>query len=236
MIAQKTPEYAISVSHIKKQYGRHPVLRDIHFQASYGECIGILGANGCGKSTLLSILAGARKPSGGQLSFSGKDPLKHPELFSSGLGYVPQENPLIEKLTVQDNLSLWYSDRAALKQAFIHGLPAEFGLSEYAKRPVWQLSGGMKKRLSIACALAGDPRILIMDEPTAALDLVCKAEIRSYLKKYLMQKGLIILTTHEETELALCTRVFLMEDGVLQELETPLSGSELLKRMRGSYE
>ena len=148
------------------------------------------------------------------------------------VGYVPQENPLIDRLSVMDNLSLWYADKTALKEALSSGLPAEFGLDKLAKRPVFALSGGMKKRLSIACALAAKPRILILDEPTAALDLVCKADIRAYLTRYLTAGGLVILTTHEEPEMELCSRAYLLHGGCLEPLQTPLSGKDLLGRMR----
>lgn len=227
--------YALNVSHIKKHYGRHAVLNDITFQAGFGECIGILGENGCGKSTLLSILAGALKPSEGSLLFGTENPLKKPRLFSSMVGYVPQENPLIERLSVRDNLSLWYPSKNDLQQALESGLPAEFGLTALAKRPVYKLSGGMKKRLSIACALADAPKILIMDEPTAALDLVCKEDIRMYLRRYLSEGGLVIMTTHEEPELTLCDRIYLMQDGILHQMKMPVSAGDLLDRMRAAH-
>ena len=227
---------AVSALQLNKQYGKQTILKDITFQADFGECIGIFGENGCGKSTLLSILSGARRPSSGTLLFSGEDALSHPSLFQSSIGYLPQENPLIDRLSVMDNLSLWYGGGKKLKKALTDGLPCRFGLDRFAKQPVFTLSGGLKKRLSLACALANDPQILIMDEPTAALDLVCKAEIRAYLTSYLAHGGLVILTTHEDSEFSLCTRSFLMEGGVLLPLENPIDGSILLSRMGGHHE
>lgn len=225
-------EPALDVRHIKKNYGRHPVLQDVTFQAHFGECVGIFGENGCGKSTLLSVLGGALQPSGGSLFFSGQDPLRHPRLFSCLTGYVPQENPLIETLSVRDNLSLWYPDRSALRRTLESGPAADFGLTALAAKPVSRLSGGMKKRLSIVCALANNPRILILDEPTASLDLICKADIRDYLGRYLAGGGLVLLTTHEESELSLCTRALILEGGIARELSVPVNGAALLARMR----
>ena len=86
----------------------------------------------------------------------------------------------------------------------------------------------MKKRLSIGCAIANNPAILIMDEPSAALDLVCKESIRSYMKKHIQDGGVLLLTTHEEAELALCTKIYIIKDGQLIEKQAGLSASQLV--------
>ena len=98
----------LEVCDLEKSYGHHPVLRKISFSAKPGTCVGIVGGNGCGKTTLLSILAGARKPDGGRILFDGQEAVSNPKIFSQAAAYVPQENPLIEELTVRDNLRLWY--------------------------------------------------------------------------------------------------------------------------------
>ena len=216
---------------IRKRYGKKQVLKDISFTGAAGECIGIFGENGCGKSTLLSILAGALRADGGALSYAGQDPFAEPKLFSALCAYVPQDNPLIGTLTVRDNLSLWYTDREALDAVLNEGLGARFGLTGYAKTEARKLSGGMKKRLSIVCALAGNPKILLLDEPTAALDIACKEDIRSYAREYMAAGGLVLLTTHEAEDFALCTRAFYMEGGVLTPLPIPLKTEDLLERM-----
>jgi ABC-type multidrug transport system ATPase subunit len=99
------------------------------------------------------------------------------------------------------------------------------------KYPVEKLSGGMKKRLSIACALAKDPPILILDEPGASLDIVCKEDIKNYLKSYLKNGGTVIITSHEEAELDLCNRMYLLQNGVLTELPNKPVGHALMERM-----
>ncbi len=100
------------------------------------------------------------------------------------------------------------------------------------KKPVRTLSGGMKKRLSIACALSNHGSVLILDEPGAALDLECKAEIRSYLEKYRKEGGTILLTSHELPELSLCTAMYVLKKGVLQRIDEGLKEQELIEIFR----
>jgi len=221
----------IIVDGIRKKYKKN-VLEDISFSVEKGQCIGILGANGCGKSTLLSIMAGTQKSNSGSIYYNGIDTAVNKNIFTDYIGYVPQENPLIEELSVNDNLKLWYSNsKKDLKKDFLHGVPAMLGLDEVKKIAVSKLSGGMKRRVSIAAALANDAPILILDELSAALDLVCKNEIRKYLIHYLKQNGTIVMTTHEEDEIALCNRLLVMKGGKLSEVDPNLSIGALVNKL-----
>ncbi len=206
----------IQIKNIVKSYAKHKVLKDISFSAQGGSCIGILGTNGCGKSTLLSILAGVQERDSGQFLFDGEDLFQNRSKRAALVGYVPQGTPLIEELTAWDNLLLWY-DRKALKKELKDGVLKMLGVDAFLKTPVRKMSGGMKKRLSIGCAMADKPPMLLLDEPTAALDLACKREISEYLLRYKNSGGILILTTHDSLELALCDRLYIMKDGVLQE-------------------
>lgn len=220
----------IEVKNITKKYGKKQVLNDITFSAEEGECIGIVGANGCGKSTLLKILQGGHKPTSGALKFEDNNPLSDSKFFSKYVGYVPQENPLFSNLTVYDNLRLWYCDSSRnLKEDIDHGLISDFGITTYIKEKVRNLSGGMKKRLSIVCALAKNPKILILDEPGASLDIVAKNDINNYMKKYVEAGGTILIASHEEGELSICTKLYLMKNGVLSPIDGGLS--VLMERM-----
>lgn len=222
----------IEVNSIKKNYRKKSVLKDISFSADCGECIGIIGANGCGKSTLLKILQGSLKPNSGSILYDGNNPLSNQKFFAKYIGYVPQDNPLFSNLTVLDNLKLWYCDSAhSLKEDIENGIIAEFKINTYLKEKVANLSGGMKKRLSIVCALAKDPKILIMDEPGASLDIVAKNDIINYIKKYISQGGTVIISSHEECELAVCTKHYLMNDGVLEALDDAFSMEQIMERM-----
>ena len=150
------------------------------------------------------------------------------------MGYVPQENPLFDNLTVLDNLRLWYCDSSHnLKDDIRNGIIAEFGIDRYLKSIVRTLSGGMKKRLSIACSIAKNPEILILDEPGASLDIVCKEDIKRYMKKYVADGGSIIIASHEESELSVCSRMFLMDNGILINLAPGTALSSLMGRIAG---
>lgn len=204
----------IQIKHVAKHYTKKQVLRDITLTATGGSCIGILGSNGCGKSTLLSVLAGVLPANGGSFLCDGNDLFADPGLRSRLVGYVPQGTPLLEELTAWDNLLLWY-DRKTLKQELENGVLKLLGIGGFLKVPVCKMSGGMKKRLSIGCAVAGRPPVLLLDEPTAALDLPCKESIASYLRQYKAAGGLLLLTTHDVLELQLCDAWYIMKDGVL---------------------
>lgn len=206
----------IEIKQIAKSYGKKQVLKDISFSAEGGCCVGILGANGSGKSTLLSILAGVLERDSGAFLFDGEDLFQNRKKRSTLVGYVPQGTPLIEELTAWDNLLLWY-ERGELKQELKNGVLKLLGVDAFLKVPVRKMSGGMKKRLSIGCAMAKKPPILLLDEPTAALDLACKQDISDYLTKYKKAGGLLFLTTHDAQELSLCDQIYIMKDGVLQE-------------------
>lgn len=205
----------VQINHIQKKYRKKQVLKDIHLEATGGTCIGILGCNGSGKSTLLSILAGVLTADGGSFLCDGQDLLRNSSLRSQLVGYVPQGTPLIEELSAKDNLLLWYTPEQ-MKKELQDGVLKLLGIDAFLKTPVSKMSGGMKKRLSIGCAVANRPPILLLDEPTAALDLVCKESIAQYLRKYKRSGGLLLLTTHDVLELELCDAWYIIRDGVLE--------------------
>lgn len=202
------------VEHIKKHYKDKLVLHDITFTAEKGQCIGILGGNGCGKSTLLNVLAGIIKSNGGRFMLNDVDLLKNEKTRSKVLGYVTQGTPLLEELNAWDNLSLWYKI-SELKKELNGGVLGMLGINDFIKTPVYKMSGGMKKRLSIGCAVAHKPEILLLDEPSAALDLVCKERISNYLLDYKENGGTIILATHDIQELSICDKLYILKAGTL---------------------
>lgn len=199
---------------IRKSYGKKQVLKDASFAVRSGQCLGILGGNGSGKSTLLSILAGVMKADGGCVWADTTPLFENRSTRSTLVGYVPQGTPLMEELTAWDNLRLWY-DKQTLGRELESGILSVLGISDFLKVPVKKMSGGMKKRLSIGCAMAGRPPILLLDEPTAALDLACKQDIARYLQRYKAAGGILVLTTHDPAELSLCDEVCILKDGVL---------------------
>ena len=235
---RKKCPFMIEITSIRKSYHKKKILTDVSVTAHEGECIGIVGCNGCGKSTFLSIIAGAVKADGGSLHIEGEDVFKNPRLFSKKIGYVPQENPLIEELSVLDNLKLWYCDipdqlKKDLKE---DGILTRFGVDQMIKTKVSKLSGGMKKRVSIGCALAKKPPILILDEPGAALDFVLKAQIIAYMKDYMKQGGTIFLTSHEQGELSVCNRMIYIKDGISEEITPKMKSPDFFDWLTAKME
>lgn len=204
----------IEIKNISKSYGKKRILEKVSFEANAGECIGILGGNGCGKSTLLSILAGVRKADGGEFFCDGGDLFKNRKKRMEIIGYVPQGTPLLEELTALDNLRLWY-DSEKLERELNEGALKMLGIDQFLKTTVKKMSGGMKKRLSIGCCVSNSPSVLLLDEPTASLDLICKEQIREYLLLQKEKGGIVLLTTHDERELMICDKLFIIKDGVI---------------------
>jgi len=181
---------------IQKSY-LAPVLQNVSLQINAGEIIGLAGQNGSGKSTLLAILAGITKQDAGEVNIEGE------------IGLVPQEAALFDNLSVKDNLRFWAK---AYKQDWKNALPILTDDSMLKKR-VSQLSGGMKKRLSIALACLHNPQFLIMDEPTAALDIGFKGELKQMLDEIRSQGRSVIFSTHQPDELAWCDRIYILKKG-----------------------
>lgn len=220
----------IEMNNINKKYGSAIILEDVSLSVNAGECVGIVGANGSGKTTLLSIISGLLASDSGTILIDGKIISDSPKHIAKYISYVPQENPLIDELTAFDNLRLWYSGtKAALHEELNKGILYQLGIHEFKNKAVSKLSGGMKKRLSIGIALLGNPKLLIMDEPSAALDLAGKYNIRKYMKHFTTKLDYsIIVVSHDENELAICDRLYLLKDHRLQPIDTGLDDKTLI--------
>ena len=206
----------LEVRSLKKSFRGKKVLRDVSFSAGSGSVVGILGENGSGKSTLLSILAGVLAADGGTCTLDGEDILGVRSAVRRSIGYAPQGTPLLEELTARDNLLLHY-DRAEMEKELKDGVLATLGIDGFLKTTVSKLSGGMKKRLSVGCSVAGRPPVLLLAEPCAALDLSCKANILDFIDAHRKGGGIAVLTSHDQTEIAICDKWYIMKDGVLRE-------------------
>lgn len=204
----------IEVRDIRKSYGKKSILSGVSFAAGEGSCVGILGANGSGKSTLLNIMSGIIRPDGGSFFADGANLFKSTKLRQTLVGYVPQQTPLIRELSAYDNLLMWY-DSKAIRGELEGGVLGLLGIGEFLNKPVSKLSGGMEKRLTIGCAVSGKPKILIMDEPSAALDIVCREKIYDYLKHFTSCGGIIVLATHDYEEINLCSELYILKNGTL---------------------
>lgn len=220
----------IDIRNISKSYGKKSVLKDFSAEIDEGEIIGILGENGSGKSTLLSILYGIVSADRGNFLFGDENLFEKNKLRQKIVGYVPQGTPLIEELSAWDNLCLWYK-KEDLQKSLNDGFLKTLGINEFLKLPVKKMSGGMKKRLSIGCALFNNPKILLLDEPTASLDILCKQTIYDYFREFKKSGGTIIIATHEIQEIELTDRCFIIKDGAAVEYKYSGDVDELSKKI-----
>ena len=177
----------IKLDKISFSYGKTKILNNISLTAEGGKCVVIAGPNGSGKSTLLSIIAGARKASGGKAEISDK------------IGYVPQGIALFEDLSVKENIS-FFASVSKTKISDLSELP--FNLVPIANKKVSKLSTGMKKRVSIVCALVSDPSVIILDEPCAALDIIYRDELLELINKLKANGKTIIYVGHDFNEIS----------------------------------
>jgi lipooligosaccharide transport system ATP-binding protein len=221
------PPPIVQAEGLTKQYGRHCVVDGVSFTIGRGEFCGILGPNGAGKTTTLKMLVGNSPLTAGKLRVLGFVIPDEARAMRCKIGIVPQQDNLDPDFTVVENLSIYaryfgLSRREA--KARIPGLLKLAALEEKADSRINQLSGGMKRRLSIARALINRPELLILDEPTTGLDPQIRQNLWQLLRQ-LQKEGLtIILTTHymDEAE-RLCGRIILMDHGRVLADQTPQS-------------
>lgn len=216
---------AIQIQALRKSYGSLAALDGVDLEIPAGQFFGLLGPNGAGKTTLISSIVGLVRPTGGAVSVFGHSVQTEPRAAKRCIGFSPQEI----------NTDRFFNLRRTLEfQGGFHGLSRreakslatelleQFGLAEKAKLQFYKLSGGMQKRLMIARALMSRPRLLILDEPTAGVDVEQRHELWSYLRNLNQNGTTILLTTHyiDEAE-ALCERIGIINHGRIIELGTP---------------
>jgi len=223
-VSSLTP-VTVQAENLTKHYGKQCVVNNISFQIIKGEFCGILGPNGAGKTTTLKMLVGNTPASAGMLSVLGFPIPQQARAMRSRIGVVPQSDNLDLDFTVKENLHV-YGRYFGLKRAEVERriteLLAFVALEEKADSCIKQLSGGMKRRLSIARALINRPELLILDEPTTGLDPQIRQNIWQLLRQLLKDGLTIILTTHymDEAE-RLCGRIILMDRGRILADSTP---------------
>ena len=218
-------EVLIEAKQLIKRYGDFTAVAGIDFQVRKGESFGFLGPNGAGKSTTMRIIAATLTRSGGEITILGKDPEKFGPEIKAHLGVVPQMDNLDNALTVEENLYI-YGRYFGLSKKFIK--PKIEELLEFAqltdKRTVKvdALSGGMKRRLTIARALISEPEILMLDEPTTGLDPQARHILWDRLFRLKEQGVTLLITTHymDEAE-QLCDRLMVMDKGLIMAEDSP---------------
>ncbi len=205
---------------VKKRYGSVTAVDGLDLKVLRGECFGLLGPNGAGKTTTIEILEGLLPPDEGDVTVLGRRWSSDGAALRARLGIQLQETQLADKLTVEETLRLF--------RAFYPSGPSVGELLETvgltAKKDSWvsKLSGGQKQRLSVACALAGRPELLFLDEPTTGLDPQSRRQLWAVLERFRSGGGTILITTHYMDEAhAVCDRVGIMDQGKLIALGTP---------------
>lgn len=202
----------LEVKSLSKSYGKKKVLENFNLFASEGEVIGLVGENGAGKSTLLKILATLLKEDSGQVLLNDRDYKKHYRSLRKYIAYVPQELALWEDLTVMENMKFFENlSKTRRSKEELKSILEAVQLKQDDKR-VNQLSGGMKRKLNLAVSLINEPKLLLLDEPTAGIDLKSRIEIGDFLKNLAQeQKVLIIYTSHDMNEIEqICDRVVII--------------------------
>ncbi|PRX62161.1 ABC-2 type transport system ATP-binding protein [Nonomuraea fuscirosea] len=195
---------------VTRRYGQVLALDRLSLDIGAGELVGLLGPNGAGKSTLINLFAGLRRPTSGTVELFGGSPLD--PVMRRGIGVTPQETGLPESLRVKeivDFVSAHFRERAGRKE-----LLARFGLDDLAGRQVGGLSGGQRRRLAVALAFAGRPRLVFLDEPTTGLDVEARHALWDGIRSFHEDGGTVLLTSHylEEIE-ALAQRVVVIGSG-----------------------
>jgi ABC-2 type transport system ATP-binding protein len=226
---------AIKISGVHKYFGNLHALKGIDLTIAPGEFFALLGPNGAGKSTLISILAGLIKPTTGDISVMGFDVVEQYQQARQLLGIVPQELVFDPFFNVREMLRFQagYFGYGRENDAWIDEILEGLGLADKAHTNMRKLSGGMKRRALIAQALAHKPPVIVLDEPTAGVDVELRQMLWGFIKKLNNNGHTIILTTHylEEAE-ALCSRVAMMKQGEIVALD---STANLLNKFSGKH-
>lgn len=210
---------SIEIKGLSKHYETKQAVNNVSFTIADGELFALLGMNGAGKTTLINMLSCVTSPTGGDALLLGKSIVAEPDQVKKLIAVSPQETAVAPNLTVRENLELlaglYGFDKRTIKQK-TDRMIKQFSLKPYEKQRSKTLSGGWKRKLSIAMALISDPKVLFLDEPTLGLDVLARRELWAVIEK-LKETTTIILTTHylEEAE-SLSDRICIMKDGQIK--------------------
>jgi len=212
----------ITISHISKSYKKVKALQDITFEVKPGELFGLIGPDGAGKTTLFRILTTLLFPNEGTAKVAGFDVVADYKKIRNTVGYMPGKFSLYQDLTVEENLNFFatiFGTTVAENYELIKDIYVQ--LEPFKDRRAGKLSGGMKQKLALCCALIHKPTVLFLDEPTTGVDPVSRKEFWEMLKR-LQQKGITILvSTPYMDEAELCDRIALIQNGRILEIDTP---------------
>ena len=213
---------SVKLNNISKSYKKVQAIKNISFEIEKAELFGLIGPDGAGKTTIFRILTSLLKPDTGTASMQGFDVVKDYKNIRQITGYMPGRFSLYQDLSVEENLSFFASVfGTTIEENYDLIRDIYVQIEPFKKRLAGKLSGGMKQKLALSCALIHRPEVLILDEPTTGVDAVSRKEFWEMLKK-LKQKGITILvSTPYMDEASLCERVALIQNGEIMQIDTP---------------
>ncbi|WP_321426318.1 ABC transporter ATP-binding protein [uncultured Bacteroides sp.] len=213
---------AIEVEGISKKYGDVEALKNITFSVNPGEMFGLIGPDGAGKTTMFRILTTLIRPNSGNATVDGLDIVKDYKEIRNRVGYMPGRFSLYQDMTVEENLKFFATVFNTTIEENYHLIKDIYQQIEpFKKRRAGKLSGGMKQKLALSCALIHKPTVLFLDEPTTGVDPVSRKEFWEMLKKLKAQGITILVSTPYMDEAVLCDRIALIQDGSFLKIETP---------------
>ena len=221
---------AVEIKNLYKSYGKIQALKGINLEVPEGSIYGLLGPNGSGKTTLIKALVGALQPTSGEIKVLGYEPIKEKWTLRKKIGYMPQSPALYDELSARDNISFFGKlQNVTDLEKKVEETLAFSELTERAGDAVRTFSGGMKKRVSLSCALIHEPQIIFLDEPTAAIDPHLKLQSWALFRK-LANKGVtLFISTHLMDEAMFCDKVCILRAGEIIALNKPQKILELGK-------
>ena len=237
-------EPVVSLEGVTKSFGDHLVVDDISLEVNRGQIFGLIGPSGCGKTTLMKVLVGLVSPTSGRAAVRGVEPAQFTTKDRAGIGYTPQGFYLYPSLTVHENAKFvaglygvsWLRRRRRIREVLTF-----LEIWDARKQRASNISGGMQRRLSLACALFHKPGVIFVDEPTSGLDPVLRAKVWEYLQELRNQGATVFITTQHIEEAENCDRVGILNNGSLIALGAPEDirrdalGGEVIAVEGGSY-
>ncbi len=218
------PVEAIKLLHLTRSFGAVRAVEDVSFTVATGEIFGLVGPDGAGKTTTMRLLTGVMEPTGGEAWVMGKHVVRDAEAVKEDIGYMSQRFGLYPDLTVDENIQ-FYADLYGVptqgREQKIHELLSFSNLTPFKKRQAGRLSGGMKQKLGLACALIHTPKVLFLDEPTNGVDPVSRRDFWRILYSLLKEGVTIFVSTAYLDEAERCHRVALLHQGRLLACDTP---------------
>lgn len=225
---------AVIVRSLVRRFGAVTAVNRIDLQIGRGEIFGLVGPDGSGKSTIMRMLAGVLRPDSGEITLEGVDVVADPERARSRLSYMPQRFGLYEDLTVAENIFFYatlFEVPAPVRRQRARELLEAAGLTPFQKRLAGQLSGGMKQKLGLVCALIHTPQVLLLDEPTTGVDPVSRRDFWGILYGLREHGVTIVLSTAYMDEAERCSRLAFLHDGEIRYCDTPSKLKELMPGM-----